>query len=62
MSPQEREDLAARLREYRKAKGWSQERMGQEARISTNTVFRIEHALNTMQTSIEKMERVLSDD
>jgi len=42
--------LAKRLKELRKKAGWSQQKLAEEARLSYNTVTKIEQGAATMPT------------
>lgn len=43
--------IAAYVRDQRMAKDWSQEKLGQEAGLATNTIFSIEKGTPTLQRS-----------
>ena len=49
MDDKQRADLAAQVRESREARGWSQERLAQEAGVSENTVLSLERGKKKTQ-------------
>jgi transcriptional regulator with XRE-family HTH domain len=51
--------IAALVREERTKKGWSQERLGQEAGVATNTVFSVEQGTPTFKKSRDKVAGAL---
>jgi ribosome-binding protein aMBF1 (putative translation factor) len=51
MSKIDLKKFAAIVRAKRAEKGWSQEKLGHESGLSTNTVFSIEHAKPTVRRS-----------
>lgn len=51
--------IADLVRSEREKKGWSQEKLGQKARLSTNTVFSIEQGTPSFRRSRDKISAVL---
>jgi ribosome-binding protein aMBF1 (putative translation factor) len=51
--------FAAHVNDQRLKNDWSQERLGQEAGIATNTVFSIEHAKPTLSKSRRRVAKAL---
>ena len=58
MDEEQRKALGERVRDVRKARGWSQERLAEEAGVTPNTVLAIEKG--TRQTQPGKLTRVLT--
>jgi ribosome-binding protein aMBF1 (putative translation factor) len=51
--------FAAHVRDQRLKNDWSQEKLGQEAGVATNTVFSVEHAAPTQWRSRAKVAKAL---
>lgn len=49
MDEQQRAELAAKVKETRNARGWSQARLAQEAGVSENTVLKLEQGVRATQ-------------
>lgn len=54
--------IAAYVRDQRMKKDWSQEKLGQEAGLATNTVFSIEQGLPTFKKSRDRIAAALDID
>lgn len=57
MNDEQRAELAARVREARKNRGWSQARLANEAGVAENTVLQLEKG--TRQTQPDKLRSIL---
>jgi transcriptional regulator with XRE-family HTH domain len=56
MDEEQRAELAAQVREARKARGWSQARLADEAGVAENTVMHLEQAKkNTQPGNVRKI-------
>ena len=55
-------EFAKLVRSEREKRGWSQEKLGQEAGVATNTVFSVEHASPTVPRTRAKVAVALEID